>query len=148
MTGIQSHNVVRFIICFCVFLCSIKLVHHHGQERPLFAYLASPVDLYCVAHRWHLRWNLDLVAGTMMSRHLSTLMRDDDFTLLLTIDACCCCCCCTQPFEAVFGFVKQITAFLEKLITWPRECGQGKFQGQQQNSLVAFACHRRRFLTL
>jgi hypothetical protein len=23
-----------------------------------------------------------------------------------------------QPFEALFGFVKQITAFLEKIITW------------------------------
>ena len=33
-----------------------------------------------------------------------------------------------QPFEAVFGFVKQITAFLEKLITWPRECGQGTWR--------------------
>ena len=32
-----------------------------------------------------------------------------------------------QPFEAVFGFVKQITAFLEKLITWPRDCGHGMF---------------------
>lgn len=30
-----------------------------------------------------------------------------------------------QPFEAVFAFVKQITSFLEKLITWPRDCGQG-----------------------
>eukprot|EP00977_Amphora_coffeiformis_P013575 scaffold3586_cov164-Amphora_coffeaeformis.AAC.26 len=29
-----------------------------------------------------------------------------------------------QPFEAVLGFVKQINNFLEKLITWPRECGQ------------------------
>jgi hypothetical protein len=28
-----------------------------------------------------------------------------------------------QPFEALFGFVKQITQFLEKLITWPRDCG-------------------------
>lgn len=28
-----------------------------------------------------------------------------------------------QPFEAIFQFVKQITAFLEKLITWPRDLG-------------------------
>jgi hypothetical protein len=35
-----------------------------------------------------------------------------------------------QPFEAVFAFVKQITTFLEKLITWPRECGQGKLNKQ------------------
>ena len=30
---------------------------------------------------------------------------------------------CLQPFEAIFQFVKQITAFLEKLITWPRDLG-------------------------
>lgn len=30
----------------------------------------------------------------------------------------------TQPFEAIFQFVKQITAFLEKLITWPRDLGK------------------------
>jgi hypothetical protein len=29
----------------------------------------------------------------------------------------------SQPFEAVFHFVKQINDFLEKLITWPRELG-------------------------
>jgi hypothetical protein len=28
-----------------------------------------------------------------------------------------------QPFEAIFPFVKQITSFLEKLITWPRDLG-------------------------
>jgi hypothetical protein len=34
--------------------------------------------------------------------------------------------CLVQPFEALFGFIKQINTFLEKLITWPRECGLGK----------------------
>jgi len=29
-----------------------------------------------------------------------------------------------QPFEALFQFVKQITSFLEKLITWPRDLGK------------------------
>jgi hypothetical protein len=29
-----------------------------------------------------------------------------------------------QPFEACFGFVKKITAFLEKLVTWPRDVGK------------------------
>eukprot|EP00544_Gedaniella_sp_CCMP2646_P005938 CAMPEP_0202494116 /NCGR_PEP_ID=MMETSP1361-20130828/10774_1 /ASSEMBLY_ACC=CAM_ASM_000849 /TAXON_ID=210615 /ORGANISM="Staurosira complex sp., Strain CCMP2646" /LENGTH=75 /DNA_ID=CAMNT_0049124527 /DNA_START=46 /DNA_END=273 /DNA_ORIENTATION=+ len=29
-----------------------------------------------------------------------------------------------QPFEACFSFVKSITQFLEKLITWPRDCGK------------------------
>jgi hypothetical protein len=28
-----------------------------------------------------------------------------------------------QPFEACFGFIKGITSFLEKLITWPRDVG-------------------------
>jgi hypothetical protein len=28
-----------------------------------------------------------------------------------------------QPFEALLDFVKDINRFLEKLITWPRECG-------------------------
>lgn len=28
-----------------------------------------------------------------------------------------------KPFEALFPFVKQITAMLEKLITWPRDLG-------------------------
>eukprot|EP00549_Striatella_unipunctata_P009996 CAMPEP_0118674298 /NCGR_PEP_ID=MMETSP0800-20121206/813_1 /TAXON_ID=210618 ORGANISM="Striatella unipunctata, Strain CCMP2910" /NCGR_SAMPLE_ID=MMETSP0800 /ASSEMBLY_ACC=CAM_ASM_000638 /LENGTH=75 /DNA_ID=CAMNT_0006569483 /DNA_START=62 /DNA_END=289 /DNA_ORIENTATION=+ len=27
------------------------------------------------------------------------------------------------PFEACFAFLKQITTFLEKLITWPRDLG-------------------------
>ena len=30
----------------------------------------------------------------------------------------------TQPFEGCFRFVRDITDFLEKLITWPRECGR------------------------
>ena len=30
----------------------------------------------------------------------------------------------TQPFEAMFGFVLSINQFLEKLITWPRDCGK------------------------
>ncbi len=29
-----------------------------------------------------------------------------------------------QPFEGCFTFVKDITDFLEKLITWPRDCGR------------------------
>ena len=29
-----------------------------------------------------------------------------------------------QPFEACFGFVKRISAFLEKIVTWPREVGK------------------------
>jgi len=29
-----------------------------------------------------------------------------------------------QPFEGCFSFVKDITDFLEKLITWPRDCGR------------------------
>ncbi|KAI2500097.1 hypothetical protein MHU86_14364 [Fragilaria crotonensis] len=29
-----------------------------------------------------------------------------------------------QPFEAVAPFFKQINNFLEKLITWPRDCGK------------------------
>ncbi len=29
-----------------------------------------------------------------------------------------------QPFEALFDFVQQINQVLEKLITWPRLCGQ------------------------
>ena len=33
-----------------------------------------------------------------------------------------------QPFEALFPVVKQCTQFLEKLITWPRECGNGKYR--------------------
>jgi hypothetical protein len=36
-----------------------------------------------------------------------------------------------QPFEACFNFVKQITAFLEKLITWPRMCGVAVMDCQQ-----------------
>lgn len=30
----------------------------------------------------------------------------------------------SQPFEGCFSFVKDITDFLEKLITWPRDCGR------------------------
>jgi len=29
-----------------------------------------------------------------------------------------------QPFEALFRFVRDLTDFLERLITWPRECGR------------------------
>eukprot|EP00985_Skeletonema_marinoi_P026882 scaffold21257_cov144-Skeletonema_marinoi.AAC.2 len=29
-----------------------------------------------------------------------------------------------DPFEGCFSFVKDITDFLEKLITWPRDCGR------------------------
>eukprot|EP00563_Minutocellus_polymorphus_P009882 CAMPEP_0181025822 /NCGR_PEP_ID=MMETSP1070-20121207/3305_1 /TAXON_ID=265543 /ORGANISM="Minutocellus polymorphus, Strain NH13" /LENGTH=76 /DNA_ID=CAMNT_0023102961 /DNA_START=36 /DNA_END=266 /DNA_ORIENTATION=+ len=29
-----------------------------------------------------------------------------------------------QPFEAVLPFLKQVTEFLEKLLTWPRTCGK------------------------
>ncbi|KAL7581546.1 hypothetical protein ACA910_022110 [Epithemia clementina (nom. ined.)] len=28
-----------------------------------------------------------------------------------------------QAFEGLFPFVKKINHFLEKIITWPRECG-------------------------
>ncbi|KAL3762942.1 hypothetical protein ACHAWU_001089 [Discostella pseudostelligera] len=31
---------------------------------------------------------------------------------------------CAGPFEACFHFIKDITNFLEKLITWPRDCGR------------------------
>eukprot|EP01082_Thalassiosira_pseudonana_P001092 g1478.t1 g1478 contig10:2171235-2171876(+) len=29
-----------------------------------------------------------------------------------------------MPFEGCFKFVKDITDFLEKIITWPRDCGK------------------------
>ena len=34
-----------------------------------------------------------------------------------------------QPFEACFGFIKGITDFLEKLITWPRDVGSAIANG-------------------
>jgi hypothetical protein len=30
-----------------------------------------------------------------------------------------------QPFESLFKFIKSINNFLEKLVTWPRDCGHG-----------------------
>jgi hypothetical protein len=35
----------------------------------------------------------------------------------------------TQPLEACFSFLKSITTFLEKLITWPRDVGQAIASG-------------------
>lgn len=35
----------------------------------------------------------------------------------------------SQPFEACFAFLKGITSFLEKLITWPRDCGHAISSG-------------------
>ncbi|GFH58992.1 hypothetical protein CTEN210_15468 [Chaetoceros tenuissimus] len=29
-----------------------------------------------------------------------------------------------QPFEPLFGFIKDINSTIEKYITWPRECGK------------------------
>ncbi|CAB9511054.1 expressed unknown protein [Seminavis robusta] len=29
-----------------------------------------------------------------------------------------------QPFEACFQFIRKTNNFLEKLITWPRDCGK------------------------
>lgn len=29
-----------------------------------------------------------------------------------------------QPFESVFRFVRDITSFLERFLTWPRDCGK------------------------
>jgi hypothetical protein len=36
-----------------------------------------------------------------------------------------------QPFEACFSFVKEITSFLEKILTWPREVGQAIKSGNK-----------------
>jgi hypothetical protein len=37
-----------------------------------------------------------------------------------------------QPFESCFEFIKQIDGFLEKIITWPRECGKAIMTCQQE----------------
>jgi hypothetical protein len=29
-----------------------------------------------------------------------------------------------QPFESLFSVIKDLNAFLERFVTWPRECGK------------------------
>jgi hypothetical protein len=98
--------------------------------------VAAKISHHCplVSDCWLLRRHLDLVAGkctaspTRMQPLAVMLLAASHsrfcllvlFLLLLSL-------CIIQPFEAIFDFIRQINNFLEKLITWPRECGNGKF---------------------
>ncbi|CAJ1953420.1 unnamed protein product [Cylindrotheca closterium] len=42
---------------------------------------------------------------------------------------CCALWLLLQPFEACLSFIKGITGFLEKLITWPRDVGHAIASG-------------------
>jgi hypothetical protein len=79
----------------------------------LLLFIAWPVAGFC-AGIWILLQVSDALAfGAVRRQVLSILLSHTHLCLL-------------QPFEPLIGFIKQINTFLEKLITWPRECGLGK----------------------
>lgn len=81
----------------------------------LLIFIAWPIAWFCAGIWVFLQVSEELIwSGTL---HVETNFSHTLLSLLSLLP---------QPFEAVFGFVKQINNFLEKLITWPRDCGQGK----------------------
>jgi hypothetical protein len=79
----------------------------------LLIFIAWPVAGFCAAI-WIFLQVSDALGDSLL------IVNDSSPSFVLTLI------CIVQPFEALFGFIKQINTFLEKLITWPRECGNGK----------------------
>jgi hypothetical protein len=129
-------------------------ISHHEQKSDLRNLVATPFGLCRLACCWLLRWDLGLLAGASHSKkkqsvdeNRTALFRSVVHSLISFISTNARSHSCPfitfsllnesseslllQPFEAPLNFVKQITAFLEKLITWPRDCGTAIMNCQQ-----------------
>jgi hypothetical protein len=116
---------------------------HHGQELPLLYHLDLATLIYCLARSRILRRHLDFPPGNLVASRIayrvpckSGIGWGHDIILLTKfvlffLSLSLCSTTLQQPFEAVFQFVKQITAFLEKLITWPRDLGKAIMSCQE-----------------
>ena len=116
-------------------------LHYHGPQLSLRRPLGSLALFHCLARRlvlllvldhsagaWH--WggartaNASSSMGVHANRHAHTehaqldsiLTQALSFSLTIYTYS-------QQPFESLIGFIKDVNRFLEKLITWPRECG-------------------------
>ena len=91
----------------------------HGQLR-LLSTVGCPSYLYCMASCRHLLLPMVASSGSFQADCLCWryLFPPSHISFLLE-----------QPFEACLSFIKGITGFLEKLVTWPRDVGHAIASG-------------------